>query len=104
MIELCPRLFPAFARFVVCESQKAKEPRKRHKSPKSSAVAEVIEIDAESSAESSSSFEEDESDFETDDSLSTSRVWFSLRFSIFSDLYMMNPEGSGSGAALSVIC
>ena len=22
MIELCPRLFPAFARFVVCENQK----------------------------------------------------------------------------------
>ena len=103
MIELCPRLFPAFARFVVCENQTTKEPKKRHKSPKSSAVAEVIQIGAESSAESSSSSEEDESYFETGDSLSASRVWFSLWFLTFSDLYLMNPEGSGSDAAFSII-
>ena len=88
MIKLCPRLFPAFARFVVCENQQTKDPKKRHKSPKPSAVAEAIEINAESSAESSSSSEEDGSDFETDDSLSTSRVWFPLCFYLYSQIYI----------------
>ena len=46
---------------------------KRHKSPKPSAVAEVVEIDAGSPAESSSSSEEEGSESESDDSLSSSR-------------------------------
>ena len=51
-----------------------KDPKdKRHKSSKPSAVAEVVEIDAESPAESSSSSEEEASECESDDSLSTSR-------------------------------
>ena len=103
MVKLCPRLFPAFALFVVCENRKTKEPKKLHESPKSSTVAEVI-VDAESSAESSSSSEEDGSDSEIDDSLSTSRVWFPQWLFIFSDSYVMNPEGSGSDAALYIIC
>ena len=31
-------------------------------------------------------------------------VWFSLWFLIFSNLYMMHPEGSELDAALSIIC
>ena len=46
---------------------------KRHKSPKPSAVAEVVEIDAISSAESSSLSEEEEFESESDGSLSISR-------------------------------
>ena len=46
---------------------------KRHKSPKPSAVAEIVEIDAESPAESSLSSEEEECESESDDSLSISR-------------------------------
>ena len=46
---------------------------KRHKSPKPSAVAEIMEIDAESPAESSSSSEGEESEPESGDSLYASR-------------------------------
>ena len=46
---------------------------KRHKSPKPSAVAEIVEIDVQFPAESSSSSEEEEFESESDDSLSTSR-------------------------------
>ena len=47
---------------------------KRPKSPKPSAVAEVVEINAEPSEESSSSSEEEDSDSGSDDSLSVSRT------------------------------
>ena len=52
-----------------------KDPKdKRHKSPKPSAVVEIVEIDADSPAESNSSSEvEEESESESDDSLPTSR-------------------------------
>ena len=46
---------------------------KRPKSPKLSAVAEVVEINAEPSEESNSTSEEEESDSESDGSLSTSK-------------------------------